>query len=120
MGAGQGPGQCAFAVAPRDFFDDHGAAAAAGHPPHGVQEAGTPKKNRHSACRIAVRTYHFVGLFSQSDGFVLRECQTPYVHLDGNAEARCVPRCKQVLRRGGVGQSGRTHFILDRQLTLTE
>jgi hypothetical protein len=69
-----------------------------------------------SACRIAVRTYHFVGLFSQSDGFVLRECQTPYVHLDGNAEARCVPRCKQVLRRGGVGQSGSTHFLLDRQV----
>jgi hypothetical protein len=42
-----GLGQRAFAVAPRDFFDDRGAAAAAVHSPHGVQEEDTPETNRH-------------------------------------------------------------------------
>src|SRR3954468_5015416 len=99
---------------------------------------------------MAVWTYDFVSLFSQSHGFLLRECRNPDLHLHRNAaascfarpdrggacddsppdillmlpchefdrasETRCVPRCKQVLWRGGVGQSRSTHLLPDRQV----
>ena len=49
-----GFGQCAFAVAPWNFFDSHNAAAATVDAPHGIEkEDENPPQGNNSKCRSA-------------------------------------------------------------------